>query len=165
MSKKVTIEIPDDCELVHTGEGKWEVRKEEKKLPKTWEGFCKTHPVKEDEYYINPGAGIAAFGKLPDGLRSRDPLNNKDILPNKETAEAIHALMQLIQLRDCYNGDWVPDWADGESWKYNIELSCDKIVCSMSKTDSRVLAFRTMDLRDQFFKNFRDLIEIAKPLI
>lgn len=96
MSKEVKIKIPDDCELVQTGKGKWEQRKIERKLPKTWKEFCKTHPIKEDECYLDPGVGVAAFGKLPEPFKSRTTYN-RDILPNKETAEAFLALMQLIQ--------------------------------------------------------------------
>lgn len=160
--KKVEVKIPVGYDLVINGTD-CRLVPEKDKLPKTWEEFCKTHLVKEDECYLCGNVdGISVFGKHSD--LSRDP-RCRDILPNKETAEAVLALMQLLQLRKCYNGDWVPDWADSESWKYNIESNCDKIICSMSKTNSRVLAFKTIKLRDQFFKNFRDLIEIVKPLI
>lgn len=162
--KKVKIEIPDDCELIQTGEGKWESRKIEKKLPKTWAEFCETHPIKEDECYLNPGMGIAVIGELPEDLRKRNTLNG-DILPNKETAEAFLALMQLTQLRNCYNGGWEPDWEDSEERKYVVIINENKIESSYLSTTSCPLAFKSEGLRDQFLGNFRDLIEIAKPLI
>ena len=162
--KEVKIKIPDGFELVQIGEGKWEQRKIERKLPKTWEEFCKTHPIKEDEYYLDPGVGVAAFGKLPEPFKSRTTYN-RDILPNKETAEAFLALMQLIQLRDCYNENWVPDWEDSEERKYVIVINENKIESSHLSTTSCPLAFRTEERRDLFIKNFRDLIEIAKPVL
>lgn len=161
MSKKVTIEIPEDCELFPDGVGKWELRKLERKLPKTWEEFCRMNPFNNAEHFIRSNSEIGTFALG----RERDVEADKNSLPNRRLAEAMLALCQLIQLMNCYNGDWKPDWADSESWKYNIESGCDKIICSMSKTDSCVLAFQTMDLRDQFLENFRELIEIAKPLI
>ena len=161
--KEVKIKIPDGFELVQIGEGKWEQRKKETP-PKTWEEFCKTHPIKEDEYYLDPGVGVAAFGKLPEPFKSRTTYN-RDILPNKETAEAFLALMQLIQLRNCYNGGWEPDWEDSEERKYVIVINENKIESSYLSTTSCPLAFRTEERRDLFIKNFRDLIEIAKPLL
>lgn len=164
--KKVTIKIPDDCELVQTGEGKWEQRET---LPKTWEEFCKTHPIKEDEYFLDPGVGIAAFGKHSDVFHSRTTYN-RDILPNKEIAGAILALMQLIQLRDCYNGDWKPDWSHCTEKYAIVAYFNDARGEVIIDTDfayyyPRVLVFKSEELRDQFLENFRDLIEIAKPLI
>lgn len=160
--EEVKIKIPDGFELVQIGEGKWEQRKK-KTPPKTWEEFCKTHPIKEDEYYLDPGVGIAAFGKLPEPFKSRTTYN-RDILPNKETAEAVLALMQLIQLRNCYNGIWEPDWTDGEI-KYTIMNGLNNLEKARTADISHVLAFKSEELRDQFLENFRDLIEIAKPLI
>lgn len=167
--KKVTINIPDDCELVQTGEGKWEQRKMEKKFPKTWEEFCEMNPIKDDEYYLAPGAdaGIQAVGT--DFPKNRE-VQYKDILPNKETAGAILALMQLLQLRNCYNGVWEPDWTR-PSEKYVIRSCCkdsDKnieIITDHEYHSPRILTFKSEELCDQFLENFRDLIEIAKPLI
>ena len=163
--KEVKIKIPDGFELVQIGEGKWEQRKKETP-PKTWEEFCKTHPIKDDEYFLAPGTddGIQAIGTLPDFPRNRE-VQYKDILPNKETAEAFLALMQLIQLRNCYNGGWEPDWEDSEERKYVIVINENKIESSYLSTTSCPLAFRTEERRDLFIKNFRDLIEIAKPLL
>ena len=163
MGKEVKIIIPDDYELVQTGKGKWEQRKIERKLPKTWEEFCKTHPIKEDEYFLDPGVGIAAFGKHSDVFHSRTTYN-RDILPNKEIAGAILALMQLIQLRNCYNGVWEPDLNEDEP-KYVIVNKRGNLHKIRNATINHVLTFKSEELCDQFFQNFEDLIEIAKPLI
>lgn len=162
--EEVKIKIPDGFELVQIGEGRWEQRKK-KTPPKTWEEFCKSHPIKDDEYFLAPGTddGIQAIGTLPDFPRSRE-VQYKDILPNKETAEAFLALMQLLQLRNCYNGIWEPDWTDGEI-KYTIMNGLNNLEKARNADISHVLAFKSEELRDQFLENFRDLIEIAKPLI
>ena len=159
---KVTIEIPDDCELVQTSEGKWEQRKIERKLPKTWKEFCETHLVTDKECYVNNYSDIVTFTSAP---TMRNPFGYRNLLPNLKTAKAMLALCQLIQLRNCYNGDWEPDWEDSEERKYVIIINDNKIESSHLSTTSCPLAFRTEGLRDQFLENFRDLIEIAKPLI
>lgn len=71
----------------------------------------------------------------------------------------------LIQLRDCYNGYWEPDWKNEYEKKYVIVICRGEAESFRFETSNKVLAFKTEELRDQFLENFRDLIEIAKPLI
>lgn len=129
------------------------------KLPKTWEEFCKSHPIKEG-YYIDSDSRISPYRR-----DSRSSENDRNLLPSKELAEAMLALCQLIQLRDCYNDGWTPDWTITNN-KYNIIPHKNVIIsaeCNWS--DNRILAFKTAELCDQFLENFRDLIEVAKPLL
>ena len=128
-------------------------------LPKTWKEFCDTHSIKEEECWIRVDSSISS------GLiRDRMYENDKNILPSKKYAEAMLALCQLIQLRDRYNDGWMPDWSK-ESDKSCIEIFIGKIDKAVHTIATRVLAFRSDVLRDEFLENFRDLIEIAKPLL
>lgn len=130
------------------------------KLPTTWEEFCKTHPVEPGEYYISSGifSNITRYNRKCQRLQT-------NILPSLEYAKAILALCQLIQLRNCYNDGWEPDWTSGRTNKYYIGIVGDKVEIGTLIVTSKVMAFKTRDLRDEFLKNFRDLIEIAKPLL
>jgi hypothetical protein len=152
-------------------------------LPKTWEEFCKTYNMTPNEYWIGDGSELKnTYAKY------RSPILDANMLPNKETAKAILALCQLIQLRDCYNDGWVPDWrkkftpfTPSEVWtpinpsevwfntggtpKYTIYFYENQITRGSETSRQQVLAFKTAELRDQFLENFRDLIEIAKPLL
>lgn len=134
----------------------------EKKLPETWEEFCKTHPWKNKEAWIDDATNIKII-KKSEGL-SRNAVKDRNLLPNKKYAEAILALCQLIQLRDCYNDGWVPDWTKYID-KYNIRIINNQMVKSDHGCENCILAFKTKKLRDKFLKNFRGLIETAKPLI
>ena len=49
--------------------------------------------------------------------------------------------------------------------KLCIEIFRGKIDKALHTIATRVLAFRSDVLRDKFLENFRDLIEIAKPLV
>ena len=159
---KVTIEIPPGYELVQTGKGMWEQRKIERDhLPKTWEEFCEMDPVKGRERYINDFSDILA---LTNKSTKREPFRDRNLLPNLETTQAVLALCQLIQLRNFYNGDWVPDWSNGAD-KWVIAPCCDHVEIYPVTMSSRVLSFKTKEICGQFLENFRDLIEIAKPLI
>ena len=89
---------------------------------------------------------------------------HRNVFPTKELAEAALALAQLLQLRDKYNGDWKPDWTDN-STKYCIYAYMSIISKEMRSITQHVLAFETRNLRNDFLTNFKDLLEIAKPLL
>jgi hypothetical protein len=139
-------------------------------LPKTWEEFCKTYNMTPNEYWIGDGSELKnTYAKY------RSPILDANMLPNKETAKAILALCQLIQLRDCYNDGWIPDWSKTNPtkvwWnisdisKYTIYFNENRITCGLETSRQQILAFKTAEIRDQFLENFRDLIETAKPLL
>jgi hypothetical protein len=135
----------------------------EKELPKTWKEFCKTHPRKAGEAYIKQDSACNVVNTTVGCTRST--VEDRNLLPSKELAEAMLALCQLIQLRDCYNDGWVPDWTNGGELKYVIFTYEGAIILDRVWTANRILTFKTVELRDQFLENFQDLIETAKPLL
>ena len=133
------------------------------KIPKTWEEFCMNNDIKEGEFFIDQFSHVKEV--YIEHFTDRDEEVDKNILPSKELAEAMLALCQLIQLRDCYNDGWTPDWTNKNEHKHII-LRCGNVLLEdLGWSISRVLAFKTEELRDQFLENFRDLIETAKPLL
>lgn len=164
MNKEVKITPPDGYE-VDKENSTFECirfRPVKKGLPKTWEEFCHTHHKKEGEALINLDSDIAI---LEVSNTIRNPKYDKYLLPSLEHAQAILALCQLIQLRDCYNQGWQPDWND-DNLKYcitpirNSELQVDAFY-----QRAQVLCFKTKGLCEGFLKNFKDLIEIARPVL
>lgn len=130
-----------------------------KELPKTWEEFCNSYPIKDGESFID------ATGKIYEiAERQRSSIGDANVLPNKKYAEAIIALCQLIQLRDCYNEGWQPDWKTFEA-KYCICIEQNIVQLKMGYGISCLLAFKTQKIRDEFCINFRDIIEQAKILL
>lgn len=162
---ELKIEVPQgmviDTENSNLANGIIKFKPKEKQLPKTWDEFCETYPITENEYFIKGGSEIQHFVEKIHEDRSPDRDKN---VGTKETCEAVLALMQLIQLRDCYNDGWTPDWSDGDS-KYTICIGYGCTKKNINVNEQHVLAFKTAELRDQFLENFRDLIETAKPLI
>ena len=121
-------------------------------LPKTW----------EELKYIS-GAFISTFSDIKTINSVKTDSSAKNIFPTKELAEAILALAQLLQLRDRYNGD-NKGFIAGKG-NYCITISNNGISKYFDIYIQQVLAFRTIELRDEFYNNFKDLIEIAKPLL
>lgn len=131
-------------------------------LPKTWEEFCETHLVKPGECYIGSGAYSDITKITYKNIRKAMPMT---MLPSLEDAKAMIALCQLIQLRDCYNDGWQPDWTNEYFNKWCIEVFKGQINKTTHSVVTRVLTFKSSVLRDEFLENFKDLIEIAKPLL
>lgn len=135
-------------------------REKERKLPKSWEEFCAMFPIKKGE------CSIDTWSQIMEAECELDRSNRRDIItfPDRATAEAIIALMQLIRLRDAYNGDWVPDWGKNNS-KYVIEFCEGKIMKGINVIFAATpLYFKSEELRDEFLNYFGDLVEKLKPL-
>ena len=134
---------------------------EKQRLPKTWEEFCEKYStVDETEYFINSGSQIIQLAK-----DKRHRSFGKNACASKQEAEAFLALMQLYQLRKAYVKDWEPDWMDDISIKYCIEVNSNIFSIHGWYKHSHVLSFPNCGLAEQFLNNFKDLLEIAKPLL
>lgn len=163
MEKERKIKAPEGCEIekVELADGVAVVTFKEKEriLPKSWEEFCEMFPCKRGEFLIN------SHGCSPCAEIIRIPDIDVTILPDRATAEAVLALCQLIQLRNCYNGDWVPKYNDYTQKKYVILFNENELIAvNTTSCESLLLVFKTKELRDEFFRHFRPLIEKLKPL-
>jgi len=127
-------------------------KKTSNNLPKTWE-----------ELKNISGCYISTFSGITHSSLVNCCNSAKNIFPTKELAEAVLALAQLLQLRDRYNGDNKGFIFDKVN--YCIIISNNSIYKCLNNYAQQVLAFRTIELRDEFYNNFKELIEIAKPLL
>lgn len=123
------------------------------KLPKRWEDIESING-----YFINTHSVI--MGVDGESCSSED----KNILPTKKLAEAMLALCQLLYLRDIYNDGWEPDWED-RSTKYIIHVISNTLCSNSYISTQSPMFFKTEELCHKFRTNFKDLLEIAKPLL
>ena len=84
---------------------------------------------------------------------------------DKETAEAFAALWTLLNYRKAWIGDWKPDWMDLDADKFVIVVNKNEITNDTRYFVSCPLSFPTKEMRDDFYKSFKDLLEVAKPLL
>lgn len=155
-TKEFKIEVPQGYEIDKENSTfeKIVFRKIDNNLPKSWKEFGEV-----EGWFVNNRCEIDYYDE-GDSTNDMD----KNLFPTEEEAEACVALAQLCQLRDRYNDGWKPDWNDGTN-KYSIYFTRDEIDGVCEYCSHRVLAFKTLELRDKFVENFEDLIEIAKPLL
>jgi hypothetical protein len=135
-------------------------------LPKTWEEFCKRVKIKEGESYIDCYEQDIIEVDIDNVGIDRDSRMDKNLCTSKQEAKAFLALMQLRQLRKAYVKDWEPDWNNNKQWKACILYhGTDFMLTYFRDACSRPLSFPTQELAEQFLNNFKDLLEIAKPLL
>ena len=79
----------------------------------------------------------------------------------------LRTLQDLLICRDAYwkiAGDWKPEWYNDEK-KYCIYGDMGKITRNAWSYCNAILAFPTEEMRDAFYENFKDSIEICKELL
>ena len=128
-------------------------------LPKTWEEFCERNDITSGESYIDIRSRIKELTTC-----ERDSIDDRNLCTSKQEAEAHLALMQLRQLRKAYVKNWEPDW-NCNSIKFCIIVDANRIRVTDQYFCQKSLSFPTEKLAEQFLTNFKDLLEIAKPLL
>lgn len=154
-TKEFKIQVPEGYEIDRENSTFENIifRKAERKLSKRWEDL----PFVEG-WFIDAKCRIIETGRL------NTQEYNKNTFPTKEEAEACVALAQLCQLRDIYNEGWKPDWTDNNE-KFCIFFNNEKVYSGLSYYTRHILSFKTFEIGEEFLKNFKDLIETAKPLL
>jgi hypothetical protein len=143
--KGVKIELtPEQIEILQP--------KEEVKKVK-WTDFDKI-----EGYYISEDSEIIEYNNN----ESKD--GNKNTFPSKEEAEASIALSQLCQWRDKYNEGWKANWYNYTN-KYCIYFYKNEADVNLYESRNTVLSFKSAEIRDKFLNDFKNLIEIAMPLL
>ena len=84
--------------------------------------------------------------------------------PSQELADAAEALRRLLFLRDYYNEGWQPDWNDSSN-KHCIVLYKGEFTIVAYSFTFEVLHFKSIEVRDKFLKEQKELLEVAKPLL
>lgn len=125
---------------------------EAKELPKTW---------KDLEIISGYAVNLNSASIFHDGSNADC---NRNVFATKEQAEAVIAMAQLSQLMKVYHNGWSPNW-DGPGTKYCILIKKGVIELDTFAISQQFLAFENPKIREEFLKNFRDLIMQAKPLL
>jgi len=81
---------------------------------------------------------------------------------NEEYERAFEALKKLVILRDYYNEGWKPK---NNSYVHIITTRNGELVKDCLMGDFRVLYFESKEIRNTFFEEQKELLEIAKPLL
>ena len=158
METKNIINIPEGFEIdkEQSTERQIVLRKIEDNRARSWEEYCEKMKDK-DSYYFNEVVNEikpSKFSVKPILLEFED----------KEEIEALVAFCKLRKMRKQWIGEWKPDWTSQDQ-KFVITTFKNNIEENINYNASRSLSFPTEDMCNEFHKTFKDLLEIAKPLL
>ncbi len=127
--------------------------------PLSWEEYCEQHPITKDDWCIEYGEVCEVFDqRFYTTEQERDSKTCVDIM-SKEYCEAFVAYMKLFQLRNA----WVKE-RDGIR-AYKIVTFDRQLYVRSMNYNAEGLSFPTGEMAYEFVKTFRELLNIAKPLL
>ena len=147
--------IPQGWEIDKVKGNKIILKESKKELPKTWEECIAK--IRDLEYIDRNCIYKATFS----AETASNHINDIPIGLGKPML----ALMQLLVCREVYRQGWKPDWTNTNETKYCIVNAINKIKPSINAIFNNALSFQSVEIRDKFLENFKDLIEEAKELI
>lgn len=148
-ARKMYGKNPEMDELLLANFSKEELTKKE--LPKSW---YKLNGIKG--YFVNSDAGIEEY--LTDGNDAES--HERNIFSTKKQARSCLAMAQLSQLMAIYNDGWEFNPKCNESSRgYYLERKITRINKNDSMINWSFLAFKSSEIRDEFLKNFEQLIK------
>ena len=140
------------------------VFKKKDNKPRSWKEYCHTRlDSKETRFGYHIGNMCEIVTADWDNVFNCSTW--RDVLPSKELAKAFLAMMQLMSLRQAWVGDWEPDWNNVKSVKWCITQCQYEFKANALTMSNKVLSFPTQEMATDFMKYFKDLLEVAKPLI
>lgn len=123
---------------------------------RSWEEYCKKMEGKSS-YWLHE-----VDGDIKSKYFCSEPYLSE--FEDKEDVEALIAFCKLRKLRKDWIGEWKPDWTRHEI-KFTIVVEGNEIVDGINTNVRCSMCFPTKEMRDEFVDTFRDLLEIAKPLL
>lgn len=130
--------------------------------------------LEEQEYPTDYSAALANVSEIStieinSRKMTKHTLTNDDVLKTylpKSDSEALIAFCKLLIYRDAWwkVDNYIPDFNFSDK-KYCIFMSGNQVVLDETIHSSRVLAFQNKEIRDSFYKAFKNIIEEAKDLL
>lgn len=159
-TKELKIEIPEGY-CIDESKSTFEkiIFKKKDTKPRSWEEYCKNNEDKQ-VWFVTEGSNIGGCH-----LRCRPISLDKNTLPSKELAEAFLAMMQLVSLRKAWVGDWEPSY-NINMYEYGLIRNINNnIEVSYLYKVNKPLSFPSEEMAKDFLNCFKDLLEIAKPIV
>lgn len=157
MEKEINISIPEGYEIDKEKSTFTKIvfKKIENKLPMSFE---------EVKIPYCWGIGNTIISKTTYNGHYTGKSFGMPIYTTEEYAKAFWALSKLIWLRDAWNEGWMPDY-DDETKKFMICTRYNMLITDTCYSYNTTMSFQTEKIRNDFFTQFKDLLETAKPLL
>lgn len=123
--------------------------------PMSWKEYCEHNPITDKDCCISSNCEIKHYT----AERKRCPDYDVNSM-SKELCEAFIAYMKLIQLRNA----WMRNYGEVCCFCKIITKDND-IIIERGEYSTNGLSFNYTEVAKEFVSAFRDLLEIAKPLL
>ena len=142
------------------------------KIPKGYEVDC----IQNNEIIIKPikPQYPKTYEECYDILGLLKPSDDDSNIFGYKTS-ILRKFQKLLICRDAYwkiageelglGKPWEPDWSTESEKKYVIEVYLNNIRTNLQGYSNTTLSFPTVEMRNTFFENFKDLIERCKELL
>lgn len=161
--KELKIEIPNGYEIDKEKSTFEKIifKSLENNYPKTWkECIKKLNNMIEKFYWINGCSTISKrLGPIIDPTSS-----HYSLLPSEKDAARFLILQKLWTCRKAYIGNWKPHWNDGIE-KYVIKVVIDDLTIISYSGLRSSFSFPTLEMAEEFLKNFKPDLEFVKDLL
>ena len=163
------VELQLDDYEIEVRDGKTYAVKKKPKYPTTYAECCEVLVGRKPNPYE------ISFDKMELCLVDLDNTQNIDF--QNPYLSQLNSLFRLLMCRDAYwkiageemglGKPWKPDWLSGrKEEKYCIATQNNEIWHNFSEYGgNEILAFPTIEMREAFYENFKDLIEKCKELL
>ena len=163
-TKELKIQIPEGYEIdKENSTFEKIVFKKKDDKPRSWGEYYEQQIANKKHGYYIDDADCSSVSVVWNEYAGANKWRN--VLPSKELTEAFLAMMQLMSLRQAWIGDWEPDWKDETRVKFIIICLENQVLFQNTYITSRGLSFPTIEMAKDFMDCFKDLLEIAKPLL
>lgn len=130
-------------------------------FPKSWEEYCKINPYvnRYEDFLITLDGSVTT---VPQRYFRSGALF---AIPSEKRALKFLTLNKLLQIRDYYNQGWKPDWTNTQQKKYIIGSAHNKLFIDEFLNLSHIFTFKTKELCEEFFNNFKEDLEFIKEFL
>lgn len=147
-------DTPQECAVWNIRDKEYQKWYNSDSKPTSWKEYCEQHHVQETDWFIADNCRIIPLVRK----RVRGPYTDINVMP-QEHCDAFIAYMKLIQLRNA----WVNSNFDPLCHK--IVVIEDTIVFELCYANTNGLSFPTNKMAKEFAETFKDILDIAKPLL
>ena len=81
-----------------------------------------------------------------------------------EYSDKLIILDKLLDIRDIYRQGWEPNWRNANYEKNNIYFYENRINLDVSYGTMEIFSFQSEEIRDRFYRNFKNELEEVKEL-
>lgn len=129
----------------------------------SWKEYCEKVPIIGKYYYYSEDGNLITIDNRC--YTTKDPISDVNVMP-KELCKAFHAYMKLVQLKAYWDKDYDYSKFSGRyKLTFNDKGDISFVSILFDKSPATGFVFPSKKYANKFYEAFKDLFEIAKPIL